>query len=143
MTQQGNIPEKGRSPPFEGEVPAAQIRAPRPPSRLLQLFATDVLDGTGSGSEIVAAIPAGPPIARAENDVGGLLDTSKGWTLNIPMPSETGAATKAIADKQQAAARTGRSRSRSTAGGALATGSISHGDASLPSGPRPSDGASR
>ncbi len=46
---------------------------------------------------------AGPPIPRAENDVGGLLDTSKGWTLNIPMPSETGAATKAIAVRQTAA----------------------------------------
>lgn len=44
---------------------------------------------------------AGPPIARAPNDVGGLLDTTKGWTLNIPMPSEAGAATKAIADKQK------------------------------------------
>jgi spore germination cell wall hydrolase CwlJ-like protein len=43
---------------------------------------------------------AGPPIPRADNDVGGLLDTSKGWTLNIPMPSETQSATKSIADKQ-------------------------------------------
>jgi len=43
---------------------------------------------------------AGPPIARAPNDVGGLLDTTKGWTLNIPMPSETGAATKTVAEKQ-------------------------------------------
>jgi len=43
---------------------------------------------------------SGPPIARAENDVGGLLDTSKGWTLNIPMPSEAGSATKSIAAQQ-------------------------------------------
>ena len=43
---------------------------------------------------------AGPPIARAENDVGGLLDTTKGWTLNIPMPSETETATKSIAAQQ-------------------------------------------
>lgn len=43
---------------------------------------------------------AGPPISRAENDVGGLLDTTKGWTLNIPMPSETGSATKAMAKQQ-------------------------------------------
>ena len=43
---------------------------------------------------------AGPPISRAENDVGGLLDTSKGWTLNIPMPSESGTATKSIATQQ-------------------------------------------
>lgn len=43
---------------------------------------------------------AGPPVPRAENDVGGLLDTSKGWTLNIPSPTESGSATKAIADHQ-------------------------------------------
>jgi hypothetical protein len=43
---------------------------------------------------------AGPPIPRADNDVGGLLDTSKGWTLNIPMPSETQSATKSVTDKQ-------------------------------------------
>ena len=46
---------------------------------------------------------AGPPIARAENDVGGLLDTTKGWTLNIPGP-EDGAATKLIAKQEGRAA---------------------------------------
>jgi hypothetical protein len=43
---------------------------------------------------------AGPPIARAENDVGGLLDTSKGWTLNIPGPTESSSTSKSIADYQ-------------------------------------------
>jgi hypothetical protein len=43
---------------------------------------------------------AGPPISRAENDVGGLLDTSKGWTLNIPGPTESSSASKAVADHQ-------------------------------------------
>jgi hypothetical protein len=43
---------------------------------------------------------AGPPVSRAENDVGGLLDTTRGWTLNIPMPSESGAATNSIAQQQ-------------------------------------------
>jgi hypothetical protein len=46
---------------------------------------------------------AGPPIARAENDVGGLLDTTKGWTLNIPGP-EDGAAAKLIAKQEGRAA---------------------------------------
>ena len=32
---------------------------------------------------------AGPPIPRADNDVGGLLDTTKGWTLNIPGPGDS------------------------------------------------------
>ena len=66
----------------------------RPPLR--QAVLTD-------GTVVPADDPAvaGPPIARAPNDVGGLLDTTKGWTLNIPMPSEAGTATKAIADKQK------------------------------------------
>lgn len=68
----------------------------RPPLRQAVLT-----DGTTVPIEDPAV--AGPPIARAPNDVGGLLDTSKGWTLNIPMPSETGSATKAIAVTQRAA----------------------------------------
>ncbi len=46
-------------------------------------------------------ISAGPRIARAANDVGGLLDTSKGWTLDIPMPSEIEIASKAVAEQQK------------------------------------------
>lgn len=65
----------------------------RPPLRQAVLT-----DGTLVPVEDPAA--AGPPMPRAENDVGGLLDTSKGWTLNIPMPSETSSATKSVADKQ-------------------------------------------
>ena len=41
---------------------------------------------------------AGPPVPRAENDVGGLLDTSKGWTLTIP--DGAGSAAKLIAQQQ-------------------------------------------
>ncbi|HEU0309752.1 MAG TPA: cell wall hydrolase [Sphingomicrobium sp.] len=48
---------------------------------------------------------AGPPIPRAENDVGGLLDTSKGWTLNIPMPSESSAESRTISNQQKAPAQ--------------------------------------
>lgn len=68
----------------------------RPPLR--QAVLTD-----GSVVPVEDPALAGPPIARAPNDVGGLLDTSKGWTLNIPMPSETGKASKAIADRQKVA----------------------------------------
>lgn len=45
---------------------------------------------------------AGPPIARAENDVGGLLDTSKGWTLHIPGPDEVATATSRALAEQRA-----------------------------------------
>ena len=65
----------------------------RPPLR--QAVLTD-----GSLVPVDEAAMAGPPVPRAENDVGGLLDTSKGWTLNIPMPSEAGSATKSVAEKQ-------------------------------------------
>ena len=50
---------------------------------------------------IAGQIIAGPPVPRAENDVGGLLDTTKGWTLQIPDPRETsGAASKLIAAQE-------------------------------------------
>lgn len=47
---------------------------------------------------------AGPPIARAENDVGGLLDVSKGWSLNIPGPNEVATATSRALAEQRAKA---------------------------------------
>ena len=44
---------------------------------------------------------SGPPVRRAPNDVGGLLDTSKGWTLRIPDPRElAGATSQVMADQQ-------------------------------------------
>jgi hypothetical protein len=46
----------------------------------------------------------GPPIARAENDVGGLLDVSKGWTLNIPGPGDVANATSRALSEQRAKA---------------------------------------
>ncbi len=58
----------------------------------------------GEGEPAGAALAiAGPPVPRAENDVGGLLDTTKGWTLNIPGPSESGSASRAIEARQRQA----------------------------------------
>ena len=55
--------------------------------------------------EVVVAggpITDGTVLSRAPDDVGGLLDTSKGWTLNIPGPEDSGsAATKLIASQEQ------------------------------------------
>lgn len=59
--------------------------------------------GTQSSDTAIslAQVDAGPPIARAPDDVGGLLDTSKGWTLNIPGPADSdSAASKMIAAQQ-------------------------------------------
>ena len=70
----------------------------RPPLRpLIQMVTID-------GQMVI--VPTGPVtdgtvLKRAPNDVGGLLDTSKGWTLNIPMPGEASSASSAIADQQQ------------------------------------------
>ena len=44
---------------------------------------------------------AGPTEPRAADDVGGLLDTSKGWSPNIPGPDESQSATARILASQQ------------------------------------------
>jgi hypothetical protein len=57
------------------------------------------------GTVTLAQADPGPPISRAADDVGGLLDTSKGWTLHIPGPDESdGATAKTIASQQGTAA---------------------------------------
>lgn len=40
------------------------------------------------------------PMRAAENDVGGRLDVSKGWTLKIPDPRETRGASAAVSSRQ-------------------------------------------
>lgn len=83
-----------------GAFTGRYIGEPRDPSTMRPLILARAI--TGGDTMMTDSVPAysGPPIARAENDVGGLLDTSKGWTLNIPMPNETGNAAKAIAQQQ-------------------------------------------
>jgi spore germination cell wall hydrolase CwlJ-like protein len=49
-----------------------------------------------------APVESGPPVARAPDDVGGLLDTSKGWTLNIPGPEDSGSSAARVLAAQQA-----------------------------------------
>lgn len=44
------------------------------------------LEGVATGS---SALPPDPTDRRAENDVGGRIDMSKGWQLPIPSPSES------------------------------------------------------
>ncbi|QNN68456.1 cell wall hydrolase [Sphingomonas lutea] len=67
-----------------------------------------------------APVVAGPPVPRAENDVGGLLDTTKGWTLSIPDPRETsGAASKLIAAQERKAAKPVETAAAGTVAGAI------------------------
>ena len=75
------------------------IGEPRDPASLRPLILARATTGQTIAADGMSAYN-GPPIARAANDVGGLLDTSKGWTLNIPMPNETSAASRAIAELQ-------------------------------------------
>ena len=61
------------------------------------------------GTIVEGGVPAGPitdgtVLHRAPDDVGGLLDTSKGWTLNIPMPSDASSAAQAVAAQQHSPA---------------------------------------
>jgi spore germination cell wall hydrolase CwlJ-like protein len=49
---------------------------------------------------VTGPVTDGTLLKRAPNDVGGLLDTSKGWTLNIPDPTEASRAARAVADSQ-------------------------------------------
>lgn len=50
---------------------------------------------------VSSTVVAGPPVPRAATDVGGLLDTSKGWTLHIPGPEDSGSAAAAMLAEQQ------------------------------------------
>jgi spore germination cell wall hydrolase CwlJ-like protein len=52
-------------------------------------------------AEVAGPVVDGTVLKHAPNDVGGLLDTSKGWTLTIPAPGDTdSAAAKLIASQQ-------------------------------------------
>ena len=85
-----------------GAFTGRYIGEPADPSALRPAFRPAVLTERDSAGEIVRVnAPPGPPIARAANDVGGLLDTSKGWTLSIPTPSEIGSRAQAIAARQE------------------------------------------
>lgn len=87
----------GTSAAFTGHY----IGEPADPSALRPAFRPTVPAGPTTPLQLAAAEAAkGPPIARAANDVGGLLDTSKGWTLDIPLPTESGAATAQVVARQ-------------------------------------------
>jgi len=90
-----------------GAFAGRYIGEPRDPASMRPLI---VRTPGGDRLTVEQAIAAGPVtdgtvLKRAPNDVGGLLDTSKGWTLNIPMPSEAGSATQAVAERQAKAAK--------------------------------------
>jgi hypothetical protein len=81
-----------------GAFTGRYIGEPRDPLSLRPPPTIASADGTPVTQE---AVYAGPPVPRAANDVGGLLDPTKGWTLTIPGPDDSeGAAAKTIAAQQ-------------------------------------------
>ena len=89
----------GRPSAFTGRY----IGEPRDPLSLRPALSLATL--TTSGEPVAAGpITDGTQIHRAPNDVGGLLDTSKGWTLSIPMPNESTSAAQRVAESQRAPA---------------------------------------
>ena len=88
----------GRPAAFNGRY----IGEPRDPVSLRPALNLAKLT-IGDGAPSVGPITDGTQLNRAPNDVGGLLDTSKGWTLSIPLPSEASSATQRVARSQATA----------------------------------------
>ena len=83
------------------------IGEPRDPATMRPAVVVHPLTGAivESVDEAIAKGPVtdGTLLKRAPNDVGGLLDTSKGWTLTIPMPGESDRAARQVAEQEKAA----------------------------------------
>jgi spore germination cell wall hydrolase CwlJ-like protein len=67
------------------------MRPPKPVDQPLMIEA--IAEATGP-------ITDGTVLKRAPDDVGGLLDTTKGWTLHIPGPEDSSGAAKLIATQE-------------------------------------------
>ena len=70
-------------------------RIPRVDFSRFEVAALDEEEGlveTDPLIEAVAALPPDPTDRRAENDIGGRLDTSKQWRLDIPDPTQASSA---------------------------------------------------
>ena len=82
------------------------IGEPRDPLSMRPPMPTNqpTLDGAVA---VAGPITDGTVLQRAPDDVGGLLDTSKGWTLSIPGPEDSGSkAAKLIATQEHKPAAT-------------------------------------
>ena len=89
------------------------MRPPKPTPEALT--SEEIADSSGP-------ITDGTIIQRAPADVGGLLDTSKGWTLRIPGPDESSsAAARAMAEQQAKSAPAGTVAAAGKAGTQVAS----------------------
>ena len=96
------------------------IGEPRDPLSMRPPMPVPTFEGDGSTVQMAQA-DAGPPVPRAADDVGGLLDTSKGWTLNIPAPDDSGSAAARMIASQQG--KSPAPREVATASAGVTTGS--------------------
>jgi hypothetical protein len=88
----------GQSGAFTGRY----IGEPHDPAALRPAFRPSEDEAILENAVVSGPITDGTQLKRAPNDVGGLLDTSKGWTLNIPAPNEAGSASARALAQQQA-----------------------------------------
>ena len=81
------------------------IGEPQDSLALRPALRTDPATLAGDRDILATAADSGPPVARAPNDVGGLLDTSKGWALAIPLPGEIDRQSSRAIARQEAGLR--------------------------------------
>ena len=79
----------GRVGPARGVHRPLHRRAARPAVDAAAACRRRAADRAPSCAAVTGPITDGTVLKRAPNDVGGLLDTSKGWTLHIPGPEES------------------------------------------------------
>jgi spore germination cell wall hydrolase CwlJ-like protein len=89
----------GQSGAFTGRY----IGEPQDPAALRPAFRPSEDGAILENAVVSGPITDGTQLKRAPNDVGGLLDPSKGWTLTIPAPNEIGGASARALAQQQAA----------------------------------------
>jgi len=101
----------GRSANFTARWNGREFKPAYDPSRFAATAAD--LENSESDAGIIAAPPRDITDRRADNDVGGRLDTSTGWTLAIPDPTNASSGYRAALEGQQgqaaAASQTGGS----------------------------------
>ena len=78
------------------------IGEPRDPLSMRPARPTYAPSTTAEVAEVAGPVTDGTIIKHAPADVGGLLDTSKGWTLHIPAPGEGGASAARLIASQEA-----------------------------------------
>ena len=88
----------GQSAAFTGRY----IGEPQDPAALRPAYRPEDTAATAENAVVAGPITDGTELKRAPNDVGGLLDMSKGWTLSIPGPNEASSATARALAQQQA-----------------------------------------